>query len=160
MNLDELKDKYTMRDILARYGLEVRKGFTKCPFHKGDRTASLKVYDNGFYCFGCGKGGDIIRFVQEYEGLNFRDACKWISGEELDTKGRNQVTAAELRREFRDKNIDRLKKELKTVNSQLSEKWKIYQESEPFSDEWTEAYNTWQLLCYKQEDLFNQLEEE
>lgn len=159
MKIEDIKDKYTMQDILARYGITVKKGFCKCVFHTGDRTASMKVYDDSFYCFGCGKGGDFIKFVQLYEGLSFREACKFISGEELDRKDKRQVVAVRTQRNARVKRQEALRKKLDEVNKQFTGIWDIYLRSEPFSDEWTEAFNTWQLLCYKQEDLFKQLED-
>ena len=44
----------------------------RCPFHE-ERTPSFSVNagDKLFYCFGCGKGGDLITFVRETEGLDF-----------------------------------------------------------------------------------------
>lgn len=160
MNVEEIKDKFTMPDILARYNMTIKKGFCSCPLHKGDHTASMKVYDNGFYCFACGKGGDVIKFVQEYEGLSFREACKWISGEDLDKKAKDTIVAATARREMRIKKRKGLNKKLTEINKQLNGLWGKYLNAEPFSDESAAAYNSWQLLCYKQEDLLKQLEEE
>ena len=55
MTKEELKQTYSMRDVLCRYGLSPnRAGFVGCPFHRGDREASMKVYDRDFHCFGCG----------------------------------------------------------------------------------------------------------
>lgn len=165
MNVETIKETYTMPAILARYNMTIKKGFCTCPFHKGDHTASMKVYNNGFYCFACGKGGDVIKFVQEYEGLSFRDACKWISGEELDKKARNQIVAADMRRMARIKKRERLNKQLAEVNKQFNGLWGKYlnaqpiSDAEPFSDEFATAYNSWQLLVYKQEDLLKQLED-
>ena len=50
-----------------------------CPFH-GEKTPSFSVTpDKGlFYCFGCGKGGDLLRFVMDYEGLNFPEALETL----------------------------------------------------------------------------------
>ena len=47
MTRDEIKQTFNMRDILAKCGLPEpnRAGFIKCPFHKGDHDASLKIYD-------------------------------------------------------------------------------------------------------------------
>ena len=44
----------------------------RCPFHE-ERTPSFSVdpVDKLYYCFGCGKGGDVVRFVQETENLDF-----------------------------------------------------------------------------------------
>ena len=45
MTVEEIKQTYSMRDILDRYGIHVnRSSFASCPFHTGDRTPSLKVY--------------------------------------------------------------------------------------------------------------------
>ncbi len=46
-----------------------------CPFHT-EKSASFVVSpEKGlYYCFGCGKGGDIFRFVMDYEGLSFSEA--------------------------------------------------------------------------------------
>ena len=48
-----------------------------CPFHD-ERTPSFSVDpDRGLYhCFGCGVGGDAIRFVQETEALDFPEAVE------------------------------------------------------------------------------------
>ena len=51
-----------------------------CPFHD-EKTASFSVNpaDKLFYCFGCGKGGDVISFVQETEQLDFAQAVEWLA---------------------------------------------------------------------------------
>jgi DNA primase len=52
----------------------------RCPFHE-ERTPSFSVnaVDKLFYCFGCGKGGDVITFVREAEGLDFTAAVEWLA---------------------------------------------------------------------------------
>jgi DNA primase len=52
----------------------------RCPFHE-ERTPSFSVnpQDRLFYCFGCGKGGDVITFVRETEQLDFAAAVEWIA---------------------------------------------------------------------------------
>ena len=64
MTKEEIKDLYSMKDILERYGLQKpnRAGFICCPFHK-EKTASMKIYKRDFNCFGCGANGDIFTFV-------------------------------------------------------------------------------------------------
>ena len=79
MNIaDEIKQLLSGRVVVERYGFEPnRAGFLRCPFHQGDDTASLKVYDEpgrGWHCFGCGKGGSVIDFVMELYGISFRQA--------------------------------------------------------------------------------------
>jgi DNA primase len=52
----------------------------RCPFHE-ERTPSFSVNPGlGLYhCFGCHKGGDAIRFVQETQGLDFAGAIEWLA---------------------------------------------------------------------------------
>src|SRR5688572_20807930 len=52
----------------------------RCPFHE-EKTPSFSVnpVDKLYYCFGCGKGGDIIDFVRETENLDFAGAVEWIA---------------------------------------------------------------------------------
>jgi len=51
----------------------------RCPFHE-ERTASFSVNPSlGLYhCFGCHKGGDVISFVRETQGLDFAGAIEWL----------------------------------------------------------------------------------
>lgn len=77
----EIKRLVTTQDIIRKYGYETnRAGFMRCPFHSGDRTASLKIYsgDRGWHCFGCGRGGSVIDFVMEHDGVSFLAACKTL----------------------------------------------------------------------------------
>ena len=52
----------------------------RCPFHE-ERTPSFSVnpVEKLFYCFGCSKGGDLITFVRETEGLDFAGAVEWLA---------------------------------------------------------------------------------
>lgn len=68
----------TAREVVEHYGFHPnRSGFIQCPFHQGDRHASLKIYegDRGWYCFGCGAGGSVIDFAMRWLDLPFREAC-------------------------------------------------------------------------------------
>ena len=83
MNIKEaaqvIRDSVTMDQILDLYGYKTKRGFMKCPFH-GEKTASLKVYENsrGWHCYGCERGGSVIDFVKEHEGCDFRTAVNAI----------------------------------------------------------------------------------
>src|SRR5579884_4482725 len=52
----------------------------RCPFHE-ERTPSFSVNPaTGLYhCFGCHKGGDVISFVRETQGLDFTGAIEWLA---------------------------------------------------------------------------------
>lgn len=51
-----------------------------CPFHN-EKTPSFSVSPaKGIYkCFGCGKGGDSVRFIMDLEGFSYPDALKWLA---------------------------------------------------------------------------------
>lgn len=65
----------------------------RCPFpgHKGgaDRTPSLKVTgdDGKWKCFGCGRGGNVIDWVMEYDGVEFLEACRRLRAVEVREPG-------------------------------------------------------------------------
>ena len=52
----------------------------RCPFHE-ERTPSFSVNasDKLYYCFGCSRGGDVVRFVQETENLDFVGAIEALA---------------------------------------------------------------------------------
>ena len=81
MTKEEIKDRYSMEDILLRCGLPQpnRAGFIKCPFHK-EKTASMKIYKDSYYCFGCGESGDIFTMLQRMDNLTFREAFEALGG--------------------------------------------------------------------------------
>jgi DNA primase len=52
----------------------------RCPFHE-EKTPSFSVnpVEKLYYCFGCGRGGDVISFVRETENLDFVGAVEWLA---------------------------------------------------------------------------------
>lgn len=81
MTADEIKSTYSMREIVERYGFHPnRAGFISYPFHQGDKTPSLKIYEKDYHCHACGANGDIFTFVQEVEGISFKEAFRSLGG--------------------------------------------------------------------------------
>lgn len=81
--LDELKAKNDIVSVVSRYVTLERKGRTywgRCPFH-GEKTPSFAVNENDqfYHCFGCHVGGDVVKFVQEIESLDFMDAINLLA---------------------------------------------------------------------------------
>lgn len=80
-NIDDIKRDHPMPEVVRQYGIEInRAGFCRCPFHN-ERAASMKIYAQSFYCFGCGAGGDVIDFVRLYEQCDFKTAFRMLGGE-------------------------------------------------------------------------------
>ena len=80
----EIRRLLTAQQVAEFYGFQVgRSRFIKCPFHQGDHTASLKLYDGegGFHCFGCGAHGSVIDFVMRLFDLNFKQTVLRINAD-------------------------------------------------------------------------------
>lgn len=80
MNLfDTVKAAVTPRMAAERYGLPIQQGsMICCPFH-ADRTPSMKLNEDYFYCFGCGTSGDVIDLAARLFGLSGYDAAKKLA---------------------------------------------------------------------------------
>lgn len=75
----EIRNAVPMQDIAKFYGLQIsRSGMACCPFHD-DKTPSLKIYPDHFYCFGCGESGDVTGFVAKLFHISQMEAAKKIS---------------------------------------------------------------------------------
>lgn len=59
---EEIKSAVDITTAAEYYGLNVRKDTALCPFHN-EKTGSLKLYHDHFYCFGCGEHGDVIKLT-------------------------------------------------------------------------------------------------
>ncbi len=155
MTKEEIKDLYSMKDILERYGLPQpnRAGFISCPFHK-EKTASMKIYAKDFHCFGCGANGDIFTFVMLMDGLTFKEAFKELGGETDNSfSTRLKIYQAQKKREMQRKTEEKLrqKRELNYLLMDIYRKW--LDRLEPLSDAWCDAYNALQYQEYLWEIL-------
>lgn len=82
-SINMLKNQLEILEVISHY-IEVKKMGSSykacCPFHQ-EKTPSFVVNANkGFYhCFGCGASGDCIKFVMEYEKLNYAEAIERLA---------------------------------------------------------------------------------
>lgn len=156
MTKEEIKGLYSMRDILERYGLPQpnRSGFICCPFHKGDREPSMKIYPKDFHCFACQTNGDIFTFVMLMDNLTFKEAFKELGGETDNSfSTRKKIYQAQKKREMQRKIEEKLKQK-KDLNCELI---RFYQKcldcAEPLTDAWADAYKNLQYQEYLWEVL-------
>lgn len=98
MNLFEtVKAAVTPRMAAERYGLPIRQGsMIRCPFH-ADRTPSMKLNEEYFYCFGCGATGDVIDLAARLFGLSGYEAAKKLAAD-FGIAGQNPSILAKLQR--------------------------------------------------------------
>ena len=80
MNLFEsVKAATTVRQAAEHYGLKIGRGnMVCCPFH-ADRTPSMKLNEDYFYCFGCRATGDVIDLVTRLFNLSNYEAAQKLA---------------------------------------------------------------------------------
>lgn len=83
--IDAVLEQHDIVDTVSRYVHLTKQGkYMKglCPFHS-EKTPSFTVTPDRqiFYCYGCGKGGNAIKFRMEIEGLSFPEAVKTMAEE-------------------------------------------------------------------------------
>ncbi len=81
--IKEIKERLSVSEVLGEYINIVQRGSVKkalCPFHN-EKTPSFVISDDKkmWHCFGCGKGGDIFTFLEEYEGMEFGEALSVLA---------------------------------------------------------------------------------
>ncbi|WP_456450942.1 DNA primase [Hydrogenimonas sp.] len=82
-SIEQLKQTIDIVDVVGNY-VELKKNGSNfkglCPFHD-EKTPSFIVSPSrqSFKCFGCGIGGDAIKFVMEYEKLNYPEAIEKLA---------------------------------------------------------------------------------
>ena len=107
-SVERVKEAADVVEIISAYTDLKRSGvrFTGlCPFHD-ERTPSFSVnaQDKLYHCFGCGVGGDVIKFVEEKEGLAFPDAVEALAeryGVELEREAEDPRAEAQRRERAR-----------------------------------------------------------
>lgn len=82
MNLyEQIKTHITPKHVTERYGTSIHRGdMICCPFHD-DKTPSMKLYDDHFYCFGCQKSGDVIDLAAQLLRLTNYEVAKLLSAD-------------------------------------------------------------------------------
>lgn len=77
----QIKMAVSVKEAAEYYGLGVNRGnMVCCPFHN-DRTPSMKLNEDYFYCFGCGASGDVIDLAARLFGLSGYDAAKKLAAD-------------------------------------------------------------------------------
>ena len=79
---EEIKKRLDIVEVISEYLPLKRVGnsyATRCPFHPDDTPSFYVSPSRGIWkCFGCGKGGDLIKFVAEYENVSYLEAAKLL----------------------------------------------------------------------------------
>ena len=95
MEISQIKQSLTLEQVLKKYNLQPNQNkMLICPFHE-NKTASLQVnYEqNKYKCHACGKKGDQIQFVEDFEKITKHEAlkkCANLAGENEKLKVNNE----------------------------------------------------------------------
>ena len=82
--VDEIREQSDIVEVISESGVPLKpagKDYNaRCPFHD-EKTPSFSVSPQKqmFYCFGCQTGGNVISFVQKYEGKTFVETVEWLA---------------------------------------------------------------------------------
>ena len=156
-SIEDLKKRSKISDfILATTSGKLRgtKGMALCPFH-GEKTASMSFTDveNLFHCFGCKEGGDIFKYVQEINNLEFQDAIEFVA-EKYGFKLTYTQTSDNSDFKVYQEKIDLINNYfLETMKSNISKDAKAYLQKRKYDNVDIEKYSI--SFISKDEDSFN-----
>lgn len=82
-SIQEVMNRADVVEVIGQFLRLKKRGvnyIANCPFHN-EKTPSFTVSGaKGLYkCFGCGKGGNVVSFVQEHEKLTYPEAIRWLA---------------------------------------------------------------------------------
>ncbi len=110
--IEAIKKDTDMVALAQAKGVNMKKNgkgwFGLCPFH-ADKNPSFSVnpVKNLWQCFGCGAGGDVIRFIELIDQVDFKEAVKRLSvaGDRLSVKEKKQKSVKEETLTVKDKKL-------------------------------------------------------
>lgn len=100
--VEEVRNRTNIVDVISQYVNLQKKGsqyFGLCPFHN-EKTGSFSVSPQKqmYYCFGCGKGGNVFSFLMDYENMTFKEAVEELAPRCGVTLPQRELTAQERQR--------------------------------------------------------------
>ncbi len=116
--LQRVLEAANIREVIGEYVSLKKKGqnwIGLCPFHP-DRNPSFSVNEEKqfFYCFGCGEGGNVLKFLMKIQGIDFVGAVKALAS-------RYGITIPERPQSLREQERHREREGLISLNLQASE---------------------------------------
>lgn len=112
-HLTAIKEQIDLAQYIRESGVELKQNGTNlqglCPFHSDSKPSlSVNPGEKLWNCFGCEAGGDIIRFVELFDKLSFREAVKKLSSH----LGNTEVKKTKPKKKAKEKALDKNAKKL------------------------------------------------
>jgi DNA primase len=155
-SIEEIRVNNDIVDVVSEYVRLDKKGkdyFGLCPFHK-EKTPSFSVVATKqiFYCFGCGKGGNVINFIMNVENLDFIEAVKLLADRAHiqlpEGEGTEELERAKVRQQIIKINTEAARFFFSNLGNTKGEKAKQYLKKRQISDNTIRKFG----LGYSSED--------
>jgi len=175
--IESIKNRLDIVDVIGSYIKLEKAGMNYravCPFH-AEKKPSFFVSPSRqiFKCFGCGKFGDIFRFVMEIEGVEFGDALRILAkragvelkkqNPKLKTERKRLYEIMELGCEFFEKQLNHSKAGLKSkkylldrgITEESIKKWRIGYSPNPQKNKWNILTDFLVSKGYERKEIIN-----
>jgi DNA primase len=148
MTIDEKKQRKEeiiastdMFDVLAQYGVEVKRRMCCCIFHK-EKNPSMKVFKDGVQCFVCNQNWNIFDVVMELNGCDFNTAFDLLGGNNKPS-WKSYVTASRNRSKRKSEKafLDYKHRKIKEQQEKVLSLRSVIREETPYSDDWCKNQN-------------------
>lgn len=118
--IDKILDEVDLTEVAEDYGITLKlkghRAWACCPFHN-ENTASfcIDTVKNLWYCYGCNKGGNVINYVMEMDGLTFPLAVKKLLKEKLG----HDLTDEEMKSTPEEEEKHKKRESMRIINDRL-----------------------------------------
>ena len=93
-----------------------------CPFVAEKTPGAFCVYEDHYFCYSCGASGDVIKFVQQMDRVDFREACRRLGAGETD----NEAIEAWRQKREAERAAEEVERQKMRQSYHDSGKWKEY----------------------------------
>ncbi len=106
--IDEVKDNNEIIDVISEY-IQVKSSGSShkalCPFHSENTPSFVINREKQIYkCFGCGEGGDVVRFIMKIENLDFIESVKLLA-KRANIEIKSTESSEEFKAQIKEKNL-------------------------------------------------------
>jgi len=145
---DEVKAMISVPEVLARYGIEVKRGRCRGFCHSG-KDLNAKVTRDFYYCYVCDTGMDIFEITQWFESCDFKTAFELLGGTNKPSFTTYvKASQSKKRREADKVRIQQNKANIKQIQTLITAYRNLIEEAEPLSDLWCYCQNKLQYQIY------------
>ena len=166
--LSKVKEFVTMQDIFNYEGAVYRENSNMiCPLPThNDTDPSFKSYGDNWYCFGEGKGGDVLDFVMAYKEVEFKEALEYLesilSGTGRAVNGLPQLSVDDINRRELDKYIYKFKESVDKVVNEITARYSLVRKmgrASDFEEELIDGYvkEIWDMTINSKAEYYMKL---